>query len=152
LNLENEIKTTKFSSQMQKAHLNIMFSNGWLRAKIIRVLKPYNLTPEQYNVLRILKGQYPKSICQKDITARMIDRNSNTTRIVEKLLNKNLVERQQSTHDRRELNITISKDGLKLIEELISEFDKQEIHNSPLTDAEATELNRLLDKMRADKS
>ncbi|MGY6561858.1 MAG: MarR family winged helix-turn-helix transcriptional regulator [Luteibaculaceae bacterium] len=148
MSLEHEIKTTKFSSETQKAHLNIMFTNGWLRSKILKTLKPHNLTPEQYNVLRILKGQYPESVCLKDITERMIDRNSNTTRIVDKLALKGLVNKSQNEFDRREQNIVITDKGIALLLTLNSLIDESKLHKSPLSDKEAERLNYLLDKLR----
>ncbi len=146
MKIENELKT-KFSSEQHKALINIIFTSNWLSNKIYGELKKYNLTNEQYNVLRILRGSSPGSICLKEISCRMINRYSNTTRIVEKLYNKGYLVKENSDEDRRELSIRITESGLKLLSEI---DNKSKIGNNMvnLSDEDSKRLNDLLNSIR----
>jgi DNA-binding MarR family transcriptional regulator len=147
MDIGQELKSS-FSSEIQKAHVNILFSAAWLRSRLLRLTKSFGLTPEQYNVLRILRGSYPNSLCVKNITGRMIDRNSNTTRIIDKLERKNLAKRVPSKMDRRELEIYITEEGLTLLTAIDNQFTVHDPNGSGLSDKEAALLSNLLDKMR----
>ncbi|WP_338765269.1 MarR family transcriptional regulator [Bernardetia sp. ABR2-2B] len=148
MKIEEALKTSKFKSDQHRAMLNIMFTASWLRGKVVSKLKCYGISQEQYNVLRILRGSHPQPLCVKDITDRMIDKNSNTTRIMDKLITKKYINKWRSQEDRREVNISISEIGL----ELLKEIDKEESIDRPnylnLSDAEAGLLSALLDKLR----
>jgi DNA-binding MarR family transcriptional regulator len=146
--LEEEIKQTKFGNENLKANINVLFTANWLYNKISAYLKPHNLTHEQFNVLRILKGSHPKSMCQKDILSRMIAPNSNLTLIVKKLIAKKLIQVLQSELDKREYQINITDEGIKLLEEIDVEFKNIEKPLNNLTVSEAFHLNALLDKLR----
>lgn len=146
MRLEDEIKSSKFDSELHKAQVNILFTSAWIKNNTLQMFKPYQITQEQFNVLRILRGQFPQAICMMDIASRMIERNSNVTRIVEKLLAKNLAQRLKSAQDKREVRITITTEGLDLLEEL--DLKMPEVHKGNLTIEEAQLLNSLLDKMR----
>lgn len=148
--LEEEIKQAKFANENIKANLNVLFTANWLYNKISARLKPHNLTHEQFNVLRILKGSHPKEICQKDILSRMIAPSSNLTLIVKKLVTKKLIKVSQSAMDKREYRIGISQHGIQLLEVIDKEFklDKNPING--LTTSEAFHLNALLDKLRVE--
>jgi DNA-binding MarR family transcriptional regulator len=147
MDIGQELKSS-FNSEVHKAHVNILFSSAWLRARVLQVLKPFGLTPEQYNVLRILRGSAPASLCVKDITNRMIDRNSNTTRIIDKLEKKELARRVTARHDRRELNIFITPGGVAILGQIDEYFKIHDLSESYLTENEAAQLSHLLDKMR----
>lgn len=146
--LEQEIKQSKFQTEQIKANLNVLFTANWLYNKISASLKPYNLTHEQFNVLRILRGSHPKKMCQKDVLSRMIAPNSNVTLIVKKLVEKRLIIVQQSAIDKREYEINISQSGLDLLEEISVEFKKKSNTIGKLSASEAFHLNALLDKLR----
>lgn len=146
--LEEELKQAKFPNEHIKSNLNVLFTANWLYNKISASLKPFNLTHEQFNVLRILKGSHPKSMCQKDILSRMIAPNSNITLIVKKLVGKGFIVIQQSAIDKREYEINITKSGLKLLEEIEKELKSKPNAISKLTVSEAFHLNALLDKLR----
>jgi DNA-binding MarR family transcriptional regulator len=148
MRLEEEIKTSKFQSETHKAYLNILFTASWLRAKVASRLKPYGLTTEQFNVMRIVRGQRPKSVCVKDITHRMLERNSNTTRIIDRLEQKGLLQRLASERDRRERAIELTPEGLDLLAAIDRDWEKNNPHSSSLLLDEARELNDLLDKLR----
>ena len=92
MSLEQAIRQQKFDSEFHKTAVNILFTSSWLYNLNALRLKPYDITPEQFNVLRILRGSHPKALMLADITCRMLDKNSNATRLVEKLRQKGLVK------------------------------------------------------------
>lgn len=150
MKLEDEIKQTKpFKDEVQKLILNINFTSSWLNAIAAEMLKPFDITAPQYNVLRILKGRYPKTYCNQDITSRMIDKNSNATRIVDKLIIKGLAQRSANPSDRRAVEITITEKGL----DLLKLIDQSEFGNSSsrfhIDELKAKMMNDWLDESRA---
>ncbi|MBK8557836.1 MAG: MarR family transcriptional regulator [Lewinellaceae bacterium] len=149
MRIEEEIKTSKFQNEYHKVNLNILFTAGWLKGNIAHSLKPFDITSEQYNVMRIVRGQSPKSVCVKDITHRMLDRNSNTTRIIDRLEGKNLLQRITSDRDRRERSIQLTPAGFDLLSAIDHAWEKNAPHAAgSLNLEEAKELNHLLDKLR----
>jgi DNA-binding MarR family transcriptional regulator len=145
---EQEIKQSTFANENLKASLNLLFTANFFYNKITNTLKPYNLTHEQFNVLRILRGSHPNSMCQKDILSRMIAPNSNLTLIIKKLMEKTWVKVGQSENDRREYVINITENALELLEQIDKEFKRNEATLNKLTISEAFHLNALLDKLR----
>jgi len=143
-----ELKTKSFFSEQTKANLNIMFTSNWINNKVATLLKPFNITPEQFNVLRILKGQHPNSICQREILERMIAKQSNITLIIKKLLEKGYVNVLRSETDRREKIITITDVALQNLEKIDEVFYVEMPKINPLSISEAFHLNSLLDKIR----
>lgn len=148
MTIEQELKMNAFQSEQVKAQLNILFTASWLGSKSNALLKLFNLSQEQFNVLRILRGQQGKVICQKEILARMVDRNSNLTLIVRKLTDKKLIEVLRSESDKREYQIKILPAGLELLLKLDVEMAKPENNFLNLTASEAFHINALLDKLR----
>ena len=146
--LEEEIKQSTFQSEHLKAHLNVLFTANWLYNKISANLKPFNLTHEQFNVLRILKGSHPKNMCQKDILSRMIAPNSNVTLIIKKLIAKELIVVEQSATDKREYAINITDLGLHLLDEVENDFKGKTHTIGNLSTSEAFHLNALLEILR----
>lgn len=146
--LEKEIKQSSFASEQVKANLNILYTANWLYNQISSALKPYQLTHEQLNVLRILRGSNPQSMCQKDILSRMISPSSNLTLLIKKLKIKKWVTVQQSKKDKREYVINISAEGLKKLKEMDLVLDANKDKFNRLTVSEAFHLNALLDKCR----
>jgi DNA-binding MarR family transcriptional regulator len=146
--LEREIQQTKFSSSKQKAALNILFTAGWLRCNQTRLFKTYGISGEQYNVLRILRGQRGNPIGVNGIQERMLDKNSNASRLVDKLKEKNLVGRVGCKSDRRSVEVFITDAGTQLLNELDGIIEQQESEWICLTESEADQLNNLLDKLR----
>jgi DNA-binding MarR family transcriptional regulator len=112
-------------------------------------LKEYGLTHEQYNVLRILKGKYPDQMCVRDIACRMIEKNSNVPRIIDRLEIKKLVLRTGSLVDKRETVITITASGLVLLEATTKSVDALFEQTLELSETDAKALNQLLEKVRA---
>ncbi len=147
--LQEEIKQNKkFESEHQKAAINILYTSNWLYNMNAARLKQHGITPEQFNVLRILRGSYPKPLMLGEITCRMLDKSSNATRLVEKLRQKGCVERELCETNRRQVDIVITQKGLALLTKIDNEADDWNDSIKTITKAEALELNRILDKLR----
>jgi DNA-binding MarR family transcriptional regulator len=149
MSLDREIKQEKFESEFQKAVVNILYTGSWLYNVNASFLKDYDVTPEQYNVLRILRGGHPKPMMLADITCRMLDKSSNATRLVEKLRQKNLVKREVCKDNRRQVDIRITGKGLSLLTKIDKSAAGWTLILKNITQAEAKELNRILDKLRS---
>ena len=148
MGLEEDIKQAKFQSEHQKAVVNILYTGSWLHHSNASFLKDFDVTPEQFNVLSILRGSQPKALKLADITCRMLDKSSNATRLVEKLRLKGLVKREICKNNRRQLDISITERGLSLLSKIDKSADQWPSFTDNLTGTEARELNRLLDKLR----
>jgi DNA-binding MarR family transcriptional regulator len=133
----------------EKAAVNILFTGSWLYNMNAARFKKYDITPEQYNVLRILRGAYPKPLMLSDISCRMLEKNSNATRLVEKLRLKGYVKRELCPTNRRQVDIVITEEGLSLLTKLDNESEDWLNSLKSITKAEAQELNRILDKLRS---
>jgi DNA-binding MarR family transcriptional regulator len=147
-NIKDEIKQNHFDSPQQEASINLIFTHSFINSQMKSVLKTYNVSPQQFNVLRILRGIFPEKVSSGYIKERMIDKESNITRLIDKLIYKQYVSRDICPANRRKMDIAITETGLtdlKLMDELVKKIDTT-FNN--LDDKEATELNRLLDKIR----
>lgn len=148
MKIEDEIKQTAFKSELHKAGVNLIYTYFWLKERISSNLKNYDITLQQYNVLRILNGQYPKSITTSTIRERMMDKMSDASRLVERLKTQGLVEKKVNTHDRRLVSVIISEKGREVVHRIMQEQDETEGSLGNLSEAEAEQFNRLLDKIR----
>ena len=148
MKLQEAIKTEKFRNARHMAMLNILYTAYWLKTHNNAALKNYDLTSEQYNVLRILRGKHPEPMCVKDIGSRMLEKSSNVPRIIDRLVAKNFVERSNSQEDKRETIITVTDVGLKILEQSTKALDKVAEKIIGLDDAEALALNEQLEKFR----
>ena len=149
MKLEDEIKQKRpFKSEIAKLILNIQFTSSYFSGIISEKLKPFGLSPQQYNVLRILKGNHPKSYCNQEITSRMLDKSSNATRIVDKLVEKKLVSRTEDSADRRLVNINITDTGIKLLKEIDKMLAEHERTMKPFNEEKAKLMNEWLDELR----
>lgn len=148
MSLEEDIKQRKFNNEYEKAAVNVLFSASWLHHIDTARFKPYNITAEQYNVLRILRGSHPEKLMLSEITSRMIDKSSNCTRLVEKLRQKNLVKREICADNRRQVEISITDKGLTILKKIDAQGSEWLSTLKNITKAEAQELNRILDKLR----
>lgn len=146
--LEQDIKQERFQNEYEKMLVNILFTGSWLYHVNALRLKPHGITPEQYNVLRILRGSHPKKLMLASITGRMIDKNSNATRLVEKLRQKHLVEREICENNRRQVDISITEKGLGVLKKIDSEESIWMNTLKNISKPEAIELNRILEKLR----
>lgn len=149
MKLEDEIMQQKgFASEHDKAVVNIFYTSSWLYNLNAARLKEQGVTPEQFNVLRILRGAYPKPMMLNDISGRMLDKSSNATRLVEKLRQKGLVKREICPNNRRQVDIMITEKGLGTLTAIDNGCQEWMQSVKGLSEAEATELNRILDKIR----
>lgn len=149
MKLEEELKMEKFKSEFQRAMLNIIFTAYWLEDRSAETFKGYGISMQQYNVLRILRGQKGKPANLFLIQDRMIHKMSNATRLVEKLRLKGYVKRVTCEENRRKVEITITDKGLQLLDELEPKIRKSEADTfSRLSEKDAAQLGRLLDKLR----
>ncbi len=147
MSIEKDIQQQSFRNEYQKATVNLIFSANWLNEKIKQFLDSEDITPQQYNILRILRGtKQPLSTLQ--IRERMLDKMSDTSRIVERLLRKGLVEKKICPADKRMVDVVISKKGIALLEKLDHRNEELDSLLQSLSPDEANALNGLLDKMR----
>ncbi len=149
MKIEDIIKTKVELDDSKKVILNILYTQSIVTEKMNEVLKPYDLSGEQYNVLRVLRGQKgnPANMC--DIQERMITKNSNTTRLIDKLLLKELVTREICPNNRRKMEITITNKGLELLSELDPKvIENERFFSKNLDENELKQLNILLEKYR----
>lgn len=148
MRIEDEIVQEKFLNENHKTLVNLIYTHSYLINKMDSFFKHQGITRQQFNVLRILRGQHPKSANLGLIKERMLDKMSDASRIVERLRVKRLVTRRQSKTDRREVEIMISAKGLQMLE--VTDVEIQEIYKlfDRLSHDELEQLNNLLDKFR----
>lgn len=146
--IEEEIKQKSFVNEQTKATINLLFTANWLQSQISAVLRPYGLSPEQFNVLRILNGSHPNAMSQKDILDRMIAPKSNLTLIIGRLKEKNCVEVNRACHDKREYSISITESARTMLLEVSQVLSLHQTTTLPLNETEAKALNALLEKVR----
>jgi DNA-binding MarR family transcriptional regulator len=149
MKLEDQLKTSVYMPTTQKAVVNIMLSGQFVNDSLLELLKKYDLSLEQYNVLRILRGQKGETCNMGLIQERMIAANSNTTRLVDKLVLKELVDRKICIDNKRKMDVLITKKGeelLKIIDPYLIDKEKQICKNLSLEELET--LNYLLEKIR----
>ena len=150
MGLEEEIKQGKrFESEYEKLIVNLIYTNSWLSEQQHNTFKPFGITAPQYNVLRILRGQYPEPCTVNTIIDRMLDRMSNASRIVDRLESKGLVERKVCKTDRRAKDVVITEHGLELLSE-VNEASAAWIKRfQSITQDRVEATNELLDDLRA---
>lgn len=151
MSIETDIKqATPFKTPYHRVMVNLMYTSNWVAGSQMRVLKPFGLTLQQYNVLRILRGQYPNPVKVSDITERMLDKMSNASRLVDKLVAKQLVLRTECPSDRRAVDVVITDPGMALLTRLDVHQTKWDVmQGSKLTETEAIHLSQLLDRLRS---
>ena len=148
MEIEKEIMQERFKDEYHKLMVNQLFTGKWITNLIAKQLKPFGLTNQQYNVLRILRGQGKNYISVNSISDRMIDKMSNVSRLIDKLVDKKLVERRVNKVDRRQADILINAKGLELVNAVERTEDELKSNFKSLTETEAVQLNRLLDNLR----
>jgi DNA-binding MarR family transcriptional regulator len=146
--LEEEISQEKFSSEFQKAVLNISVTANVIRAASARFLKNYGVSAEQYNVLRILRGQKGKPASILLIQERMMDKSSNASRLVDKLELKELVTRKQCPSDRRQVEVGITEKGLALLAEIDKPLAEMENAAGLVPEKDLKSVNEILNIIR----
>ncbi|MCF8245142.1 MAG: MarR family transcriptional regulator [Saprospiraceae bacterium] len=149
MRIEDEIKQKSFVNEYVKAQVNILFTSSWLSYATTQELKSLDISAHQFNILRILRGMYPTPSSIKELTERMIDKTSNASRLVDKLISKNLVLKAKCDQDNRRAEVIISNEGLELLKIASERVDSfANIFSNRLSNCEVVTLNELLDKLR----
>jgi len=148
MRIDEEIQSSKFEDNYHKAVINITYTYGWLSNAFRCQFERYNLTQQQFNILRILRGQYPNPATVNLLKERMLDKMSDASRIVDRLVQKGLVSRCTNRTDRRAVDIRISDTGLEILNKMDTEFKTKDVLKDNLTEEEAARLSDLLDKLR----
>ncbi len=148
MEIEKEIVSNKFEDNHQKAVVNLIYTYGWLTNHLRQRLNKHKITLQQYNILRILRGSHPRPATINLLKERMLDKMSDASRIVERLVQKQLVQRCVNEKDRRAVDILITEKGLSTLKKMDAEMSSKDILKDNITDKEAAQLSSLLDKMR----
>ena len=148
MSLEQDIRQTGFRNLRQKGMVNLIYTYHWVMEKIKNFLDEEDLTPQQYNILRILKGSYPTPLSTLQIRERMLDKMSDTSRIVDRLIIKGLVKKVVCKTDKRLVDVSITDKGKKVLGKIDRHEDEMDAIAGNLSDTDARTLNKLLDKIR----
>ena len=148
MQIDEEIKTRKFDDNYHKVIINVAYTSGWLNNLLRCQFERYNLTQQQFNILRILRGQFPNPCTINLLKERMLDKMSDASRIVDRLEQKGLVSRCTNKRDRRSVDIRISETGMDILKKMDAEFKASDFLKNNLTEEEAGLLSDLLDKLR----
>jgi len=152
LKIEDAIQQKRFKNEFHKAQVNLLYTAAYINQQSTQALKPYNISIQQFNILRILRGLHPEPATVKLLTERMIDKMSNATRLVENLKKKGLFERKNCIEDRRRVNISITQKGLDLLVEASDALEAASLAQMEyLNDKEAELLNDFLDRVRTEE-
>ncbi len=147
--IENDINQSKFRNEHQKAAINLIYTFNWMNEKFDKIFDQFDITQQQFNILRILRGAgAPLSTLQ--IRQRMLDKMSDTSRIVDRLVKKNLVKKNICKEDRRLVDVIITEKGKRLLEKIDLRSEEMDAVFKNLNQNDAKNLNQLLDKIRND--
>ena len=149
MGIQEDIKQKKaFRNDYQKVAVNIMYTFNWLTEGLKQLVEPYDITIQQYNVLRILKGSHPEPLSTQEIRIRMLDKMSDVSRIVDRMIAKELVSKSMCPTDKRLVDVQITKKGISLLNQLKKLELSMDDQLSALSPEEAAQLSLLLDKLR----
>lgn len=148
MRLEDEIKVKQFRNTRHKLTVNLIYTYNWMLARQQRVFRAHGLTAQQYNVLRILRGQHPEPCTIQLLKNRMLDKQPDVSRLIDRLTKKGLVRREVCKEDRRKMDVVIAEKGLELLSKMDVEVNAFEDIFGELTDAEVDAVNDSLDRMR----
>ncbi|HTD92779.1 MAG TPA: MarR family transcriptional regulator [Chitinophagaceae bacterium] len=151
MSIDQDILQTKFRNELQKAAVNLIYTYGWVTEKSKELFASEDITPQQFNILRILRGSHPQPLSTLQIRERMLDKMSDTSRIVDRLITKGLVKKGTCKADRRLVDVMITDKGRKLLERLDAREDELDNIFGNLSKKEAVVLSELLDKIRGGK-
>lgn len=146
--IEDKIKVKKFASEWHKATINIIYTSNWLTLTLEQRANQYQLTLQQFNVLRILRGQYPEPVKNTLLRERMLSKTSDISRLVDRMITKDLLTRANCASDKRAVDLLITDKGLRLLEEIEEEMMLSDILPKNITEKQCEQLNKLLDKLR----
>ena len=148
MGIEKDIQQTKFKNAYQKATVNLIYTVGWMRDKTKNIFDAEGITSQQFNILRILRGSFPKPISTLQLRERMLEKMSDTSRIVDRLIAKGLVKKITCKTDRRLVDVIITDKGKKLLENLDKKQEEMDQVLAKISEEEANILSNLLDKIR----
>jgi MarR family 2-MHQ and catechol resistance regulon transcriptional repressor len=148
MGIEKDINQQHFQSEGQKAIINLIYTYNWVTERLKGILAEDDITMQQFNILRILRGSDPKPLSTLTIRERMLDKMSDTSRIVDRLLLKGWVDKKMCTTDKRLVDVFITKEGKKILEKIDKKSTIMNSTTSALSDEELVGLNLLLDKLR----
>jgi len=148
MSIERDIQQPKFRNEYHKTVVNLIFTYNWITEKTKQFFEKGDITSQQYNILRILRGA-GKPLSTLQIRQRMLDKMSDTSRIVDRLVKKELVQKVICKTDRRLVDVTITDTGLQLLDQLDSYNEQMDMMLGSLSEEEAKMLNQLLDKIRS---
>ncbi|WP_439880580.1 MarR family winged helix-turn-helix transcriptional regulator [Pontibacter sp. MBLB2868] len=148
MRIEDEIHQEEFKNDHRRLLANLLFTNNWVNQQLMPFFKELGLTLQQHNVLGILRGQHPKPVCFGDIQNRMVDRNSNVTRLIDKLIEKGYATRDICAANRRMIEVRVTEKGLQKLKQVDDKFPElfAKFHN--LSKEEAVLVSNMLDKLR----
>lgn len=147
MGIEKDIQQSKFRNEFHKLVVNMIYTNNWLSEKSKQFFDKADITPQQFNILRILRGA-GKPLSTLQIRQRMLDKMSDTSRIVDRLVKKDLVQKVTCASDRRLVDVTISEKGMQLLDQMDRYNDEMDAVFNNISEEDAQTLNRLLDKIR----
>jgi DNA-binding MarR family transcriptional regulator len=148
MGIDKDIQQTKFRNVYQKAAINLIYTMGWMRERTKSIFEAEDITAQQFNILRILRGSFPQPLSTLQIRERMLEKMSDTSRIVDRLISKGLVKKLTCKNDRRLVDVIISDKGKKLLERLDTRQDEIDAVLGKLSENDANILSNLLDKIR----
>lgn len=146
--IDEEIRQKEFRNVQQKAVVNLIYTSNWLQNLQHEIFKTFGITGQQFNILRILKGQFPNSLSGTEIKNRMLDRNSDVSRLLERLATKELISKRTCPNDKRASDVLITEKGISLLDKLEKSHAQDKVLG--LTNEEAGMLSDLLDKARTE--
>jgi len=150
MDIKDTIKQRKpFENEFQKAYINFLFTSKKMENRNVAIMKPFNITGQHYNILRILKGRFPEYASPGEIKEVLIDKKCDLTRLIDKLVKSDYVIRELNPENRRKVDIKITETGLKFLDEIDPVVKQMNHFQNVLTEEEAKQLNLLLDKIRA---
>lgn len=148
MGIDKDIQQAKFRNAFQKASINLIYTVGWMREKTKIIFDTEEITAQQFNILRILRGSFPQPLSTLQIREKMLEKMSDTSRIVDRLIAKGLVKKITCKKDRRLVDVIITDKGKKLLERLDTRQDEMDGVLGNLSEKEAAVLSDLLDKIR----
>ncbi len=148
MNIKEEIQQSRFRNNYQEAAINLIYTSGWLANKHKEFFSKFGITTQQYNILSILRGQAPNKISGAEIKSRMMDKNSDVSRLVDRLVLKDLISKSKCPNDKRAADIAITDSGLDLLASIDGKIKTLDGIISNLSESEAAQLSSLLDRLR----
>lgn len=148
MNIQEEIQQSRFRNDHQKAAINLIYTSGWLGNKHKDFFSEFGITVQQFNILSILRGQNPNKISGAEIKNRMMDKNSDVSRLLDRLVLKDLVSKSKCENDKRAADVMITKGGLDLLSLIDSKIKSLDNILNNLSESEAQQLSALLDRLR----